>query len=423
MKNHSNKPNWAQEIFHFPLKLIKRFFSSEAKNQLEQEDTKEKIQEFLMEWEKVKKIRPKSVTKYPPKIWLSQAEQQAFFQDLQAEIDENFLINDFQYLEAMLYHDSNNIADSGLYKWTERNAVVNGHRLKGYEMIRYFKGAGLNLDVWYEEYRAYTRDLQKYFNKRIRYKDVSRQIHAIEAGIRGEEALVKELRKLNENYVVLQNVRVEADLTNQKSAESDVIVVSPYGVYTLESKNYAEQGEYVVNVSKSGKWTVSYTNAKGKKHQYETKDVIRQSNNHVMALKSLINSEMKTRGYLSEGQSIPVEGAIVFTNDVVEVYNYSNYPILRIKKVRRFMRSSVKKLTEDQVTHIAEILQENNLPPAKFPVVDYKKEYAHVVKNYQHMEKAMVLLQELIGYDEKTRAYYLEHQAMQYGRQKRKTAS
>lgn len=107
--------------------------------------------------------------------------------------------------------------------------------------------------------------VKKYFEKKLKKKDAGffagirkwnyqRQINKFEnnednplhAGTKGENKVIDELLKLDEHYHILCGIRIELPYyvtyngqKNLKSAQMDLVVVCPKGVFMIEVKNWS----------------------------------------------------------------------------------------------------------------------------------------------------------------------------------------
>ncbi len=107
--------------------------------------------------------------------------------------------------------------------------------------------------------------VKKYFEKKLKKKDTGffaglrkwnyqRQINKFEnnednplhAGTKGENKVIDELLKLDEHYHILCGIRIELPYyvtyngqKNLKSAQMDLVVVCPKGVFMIEVKNWS----------------------------------------------------------------------------------------------------------------------------------------------------------------------------------------
>ena len=116
--------------------------------------------------------------------------------------------------------------------------------------------------------------VKKEFEKKLKKKDTrffagirkwnyQRQINKFEenednlfhAGTRGENKVIEELLKLDENHHILCGVRIKLPYyvtyngqKNLKSAQMDVVVVCPKGIFMIEVKNWSDN--YIQNHDK-----------------------------------------------------------------------------------------------------------------------------------------------------------------------------
>lgn len=98
--------------------------------------------------------------------------------------------------------------------------------------------------------------IRKWNYKRQVNKFGKEDVGQLRTGTRGENKVIEELIKLDDSYHVLCGVRLELShwvtyngRKNLKSAQMDLVVVCPKGVYMIEVKNWSNQ--YANNNSKS----------------------------------------------------------------------------------------------------------------------------------------------------------------------------
>ncbi|WP_231884841.1 nuclease-related domain-containing protein [Paenibacillus elgii] len=99
-------------------------------------------------------------------------------------------------------------------------------------------------------------------------------------GMIGEKSVTNQLNKLDkEKYVILNDVTIPS--SSGKTTQLDHVVISTYGIFVIETKNYRG---WIVGDEKSEYWTqVIY---KRKERLYNP---LRQNYGHVMALKGLLS--------------------------------------------------------------------------------------------------------------------------------------
>ena len=110
------------------------------------------------------------------------------------------------------------------------------------------------------------------------------------------------LKKLDKNkYQVVNDVLLSAECGNTRTTQIDHVVVSIYGIFSIETKNYKGQ---IYGLESSAKWT---QNIYGHKHSFM--NPIYQNYAHVKALNALLQSH----GY----ENIPVFSIVTFPGDAV----------------------------------------------------------------------------------------------------------
>lgn len=160
----------------------------------------------------------------------------------------------------------------------------------------------------------------------------------------GELHVGKELSKLTSEYVVLNDIVLK---TSRGTTQIDHVVVSPYGVFGVETKNY--RGEIYGDDSRQ-MWTqvivtdVTYQKKWWKTYTYVTKNQfynpVKQSLGHVLTLKD----------HLAEFGYVPMIPIVVFAGGAVLSNVESKYPVVYIEDLVPKIRSYEKRyLTDEQV--------------------------------------------------------------------------
>lgn len=160
----------------------------------------------------------------------------------------------------------------------------------------------------------------------------------------GELHVREELSKLPSEYVVLNDVVLK---TKRGTTQIDHIVVSPYALFGIETKNYI--GE-IYGDDRREKWTqvivtdVSYLKKWWKTYTYVTKNQfynpVKQSLGHVLTLKD----------NLSEFGNVPMIPVVVFAGSAVLSNVKTKYPVVYIENLVPQIQSFEKRyLTGEQV--------------------------------------------------------------------------
>lgn len=143
-------------------------------------------------------------------------------------------------------------------------------------------------------------------------------------------ALPKEYKNIN-NIMLCKN--------NGKTTQVDHIVVSPYGIFVIETKNYKG---YITGSEYGAKWT------ENKKYSFQ--NPIRQNYGHIKALSELLN--------LPEDIFISI---IVFSVEAkikVETKKHLIYTVNLRKTIRSYQQ---RKLNDEQVDTFVQIIHDANM--------------------------------------------------------------
>lgn len=100
----------------------------------------------------------------------------------------------------------------------------------------------------------------------------------VSKGEYGEHAVTTELEKLPEEYHIFNDVYLE---NNGYSSQIDHVVISRYGVFVIETKNYSGD---VYGSENAENWT-QYLNGEG----YEFRNPILQNRSHKMAIRNTLH--------------------------------------------------------------------------------------------------------------------------------------
>jgi hypothetical protein len=159
-------------------------------------------------------------------------------------------------------------------------------------------------------------------------------------GIRGERLVAARLRKgLSQEYLIYNDFYLPLD--DGTTTQLDHVIVSPYGVFVVETKNY--EGWIFAN-AKSAKWTQTIYK---KKSQFQNS--IRQNYHHRCAIANVLG--------------IPVEyiiGVVAFTGGC-EFKTEIPEGVVYSRRAAEYIRTFSKVILKDEdVVAIADALQEWN---------------------------------------------------------------
>jgi len=194
----------------------------------------------------------------------------------------------------------------------------------------------------------------------------------------GESKVARQLNKLNyEEYEVLHDILI---MTNNGTSQIDHVVVSIYGVFVIETKNYSG---WIHGNENSEYWTQSI-------YKYKTKfrNPIKQNWSHVYALKDI----------LLDFRQIIYHPIIVFTGSAELKNINSTIPIIYVWELFQTImdKRDIHNLSIEQVRIIADKLGEANILDKKI-----KNKHIHQVKYraYERKQKEKSLICPKCGVD------------------------
>lgn len=148
-------------------------------------------------------------------------------------------------------------------------------------------------------------------------------------GWHGEQQVFSILNKLPDEYFIWNDIVLQR---NGYSIQIDHVVISPYGIFVIETKNYTGR---IYGNDMSDQWT---KNMYGYKYYFE--NPLKQNHSHVKALANLF--------CLSENSFIPIvvflhgadlrcntQSAVIYASQLLDVIYSHNTTIMTISDVQR----------------------------------------------------------------------------------------
>ncbi len=186
-------------------------------------------------------------------------------------------------------------------------------------------------------------------------------------GAIGESRIARQLRKLKDDqYKILNDVLI---ISGDRSSQIDHIVVSVYGIYVIETKNYSG---WIFGNENSEYWTQSIYKTKTK-----FRNPIKQNWGHVSALKKA----------LSDFKQIKYKPIVVFVGSGVLKNIISDTPVIYGHQLFRTIisKSETPILTIGQVDIIVDKLLKINIHDNSI-----RKEHVHQIRDNIYKRKRMV---------------------------------
>lgn len=175
-----------------------------------------------------------------------------------------------------------------------------------------------------------------------------------------EKLVTSQMLQLSEEYVVFNNLMFKS---NGYSTQIDHLIVSPYGVFIIETKGYKG---WILGGEESEYWTqVIYKS----KHQFY--NPIRQNEGHIRFLRRLFNGS----------GDIPLISVVVFNNSADLKVNVSNHIVINrcnLNYIISRYRDIV--LNNTQIDWIINTIRQNSITIDKEKLEQHKRN----VKNKQY---------------------------------------
>ena len=147
---------------------------------------------------------------------------------------------------------------------------------------------------------------------------------------------------LSKKYRILNDITIL--LPQGKTSQIDHVLVSPYGIFVIETKNY--QGLITAN-EEDGMWLQGFS-----RNNYRFYSPIRQNEGHIRSLKYLLKSHeypmMNIVGFVGKAD---FNGAIPT--------GVANGAIATVRLIKRYKAAFIK---PDEVTRIYELIEARRMP-------------------------------------------------------------
>ncbi|MDU7140643.1 MAG: nuclease-related domain-containing protein [Finegoldia magna] len=166
-------------------------------------------------------------------------------------------------------------------------------------------------------------------------------------GAMGESAVKIKLNSLDkEKYRIINNLVLENEQGNTKTTQIDHLVVSRYGIFSVETKNYKG---WIYGSEHGKKWT---QNIYGNKTNFM--NPILQNYAHIKAVESIIQDSYPNMRYFS---------IVAFSPEAEIKFEVKDSVVCKISQVAKNIEelSSTEIINETDVDNILKLIEENKL--------------------------------------------------------------
>jgi hypothetical protein len=261
--------------------------------------------------------------------------------------------------------------------------------------VPYFRHLGLEsiVQTFYTEISKFDCE----FNKAL--ENANRGYYTANTGLIGEEKVSKELFIYRDRIKYIDGVRL---VEGEDSVESDFIVASSTGVFCIEVKNYSAHAKgSKITISKDGLW--SRNDADGA--DIPIGDITQQVYRHIGITQRILNEQLK-QVYGNDFPYIPIMPIIVIANNMIEIDNFSDVPVMRISNMYHHISKypSERVLEKEYWIKIMDILASLNKGAKAYSITEYadtlteiKEKLIKKGSKFLKIEKALNIEQNLMN--------------------------
>lgn len=216
----------------------------------------------------------------------------------------------------------------------------------------------------------------KHYYTNARSLCIKNDFNAILSGAKGESAVSRHLELYDDEMIILDNLTIGF---KGKTAECDSILITKFGIFVIECKNFGKSGNFSINIASDGAWSRVYINeATNKKtvvplERSATIQNIEHARILQRALKDLLGDKFSER--------FNVKDFVVISNDIVQINNNSDQKVFRISSIYNHISKFKEKISEDEFEFLKKSILKCTVESKKFEYFDYKEEYLHLLQS------------------------------------------
>lgn len=234
-----------------------------------------------------------------------------------------------------------------------------------------------------------------------RLMDYRKEYEIMKAGLKGEYAVQQILDMHAGAFIVMHDLRLEFPGNDSKmeSVETDTLVLSPNGIFAIETKNYGESGRYKIIVTGDGNWYKEYPAryADEEPKRERMANPFAQNDRHIAFLERFINEVLGR----DMGTWAHVQNIICIANDEVTLENdpSAKQTLTRTSNLyNQLTHDKTQKFTVDELNKVKAAFEARSLPGKKYPLPDYSGDLKALVGAFQDAVRIWWAAKQL-GYD------------------------
>lgn len=208
---------------------------------------------------------------------------------------------------------------------------------------------------------------------------------ALSAGIEGEQIVMQELEKYADSYTTLYGNRIAYDAHH--TVESDALVFSEQGIFTIEVKNIKAKGDQFIKISKDGVWYARRGLSEDWQVDEQSSKIFDQMNRQVYGSQKFISDQT--------GERLTVHPVVVIANANAKIENETDWVVIRPNQLYTVISRGKDQLSQETCESLRDLFKAHNLGQKAFKHLDYTKEYDQILQNtlfIHHVTTSLLIL-------------------------------
>ena len=199
------------------------------------------------------------------------------------------------------------------------------------------------------------------------YKD----LYGIVIGSKGESTLSRYLELYDDEILILENLTIGF---KNYTAECDSILITKFGIFVIECKNFGVSGNFKIKISKDGRWSRVFLD--GNEEAIE-RSAFTQNTEHARILQRALKEQLGGKF----NSRFNVKDFIVISNEKVEIDNDSDQTILRVSSIYNHISKSKPIISDEEFYLLKDAIIKSSVKSKEFEYIDYLDEYLHLLEN------------------------------------------
>ena len=200
---------------------------------------------------------------------------------------------------------------------------------------------------------------------------VHKAIYPILIGAKGESTLSRHLELYDDEILILENLTIGF---KNYTAECDSILITKFGIFVIECKNFGLSGNFKIKISKDGRWSRVFLD--GREEPID-RSAFTQNTEHARILQRALKEQLGGKF----NSRFNVKDFVVISNEKVEIDNDSDQTVLRVSSIYNHISKSNPIISDEEFYLLKDAIIKSSVKSKEFEYIDYLDEYLHLLEN------------------------------------------